>query len=130
MKIKAERTHQQKLEKKSSGLLILDLYMQRGQAFSISVIAHKFEYRKIYDYNDNLIIPWYYPRIKNISFYNNDLLQRIQVETLFLQSLFKQFNLENSYSEDKNNLDNISVVSYSNVKESSNLALKKSQFWA
>ena len=127
MKIKAERTHQQKLEKKSSGLLILDLYMQRGQAFSISVIANKFEYRKIYDYNDNLIIPWYYPRIKNISFYNNDLLQRIHVETLFIQSLFKQHNLENSYSEDKNNLDNISVVSYSNVKESSNLTLKKSK---
>ena len=50
MKIKAERSHQQKLEKKSSGLLILDLYMQRGQAFSMSVIANKFEYRKIYDY--------------------------------------------------------------------------------
>ena len=74
MKIKAERTHQQKLEKKSSGLLILDLYMQRGQAFSISVIDNIYEYHKIYDYKDMIIIPGYYPRIKINSFYNNDVL--------------------------------------------------------
>ena len=121
MKRKATKIPLDNMEKKNSELFIFDLFIQKGESFSISFIEKNFEYRKIYDYKDNIIIPGFYPRIKKIPFYNNDVLRKVTLESFFLKSYVKLNCLENSNSKEKKKLENPNFLPKSNVKSSTNI---------
>ena len=76
MKIKLTNIVPKKLEKKNINLFILDIYIQHEESFYVSVINNKFEHHKIYNNNDKNIIPVFYPRIKNTSFYQKEILKK------------------------------------------------------
>ena len=125
MKIKDTKNYFQKLEKKNSSFFILDLYIQRGESFYISVIEHKFVYHKLYDYNDNIILPGYYPRIKKYSFYDKENLQKSSSYTLTIKPLVKQkTNEENSI---ENNIKLKEKSNRLNSKLKGNLKISKNR---
>ena len=110
MKIKQSKADPIKLEKKNTSLFVLDLYIQREESFFISVLSNKFEYHKIYNNNDNIIIPGFYPRLKKTSFYNKEILKKISNQSILIKSLDNKIMPEEMNKNSDNNLDNTSNI--------------------
>ena len=90
MKRKHSVSVPKKLEKKDTRLFILDLYIQREESFYIVSLKNRFEFHQIYNNNDKIIIPVFYPRIKNTSFYNKKILAPILNESILIESSYNK----------------------------------------
>ena len=90
MKRKPSVSVPKKLEKKDTRLFILDLYIQREESFYIVSLKNRFEFHQIYNNNDKIIIPVFYPRIKNTSFYNKNVLAPILNESILIESSYNK----------------------------------------
>ena len=124
MKIKLTNIVPKKLEKKNTNLFILDIYIQREESFNISVINNKFEHHIIYNNNnDKNIIPVFYPRIKNTSFYQKKILKKTSNNSILIKPIDNKNTPEKINEEDDNNLIYASKSEITNSESS----LKKIQ---